>query len=255
MKIVVIGGSGLIGSKVVSLLQGQGHDVMAASPSTGVNSVTGEGLTQALAGAQIVVDVSNSPSFDDEPVMAFFKASTTNLLAASRAAGIRHYVALSVVGTERLQTSGYFRAKLVQEDMIKASGLPYTILRATQFFEFTGAIAYSGTEGDVVRLTAALYRPMVSDDVAQAVADVAVAEPANATLEVGGPELHPMSTLVETWMRATGDNRPVVVDPTAPYFGLILDDGSLNPGADARIMPTRFADWLERSTAKTGQVA
>ena len=255
MKIVVIGGSGLIGSKVVALLRSKGHDVVAASPSTGVNSVTGEGLAEALKGAQIVVDVANSPSFDDEPVMAFFKASTSNLLAAESVAGVQHHVALSVVGTEHLQTSGYFRAKLVQEELIEASGIPYTILRATQFFEFTGAIAHSGTEGNTVRLSSALYRPIVSDDVAQAVADVTLAEPANATLEVAGPELHPMSTLVETWMRATGDARPVVADATAPYFGIEIDDRSLTPDADARIMPTRFSDWLDRSTANGGRAA
>ncbi len=255
MKIVVIGGSGLIGSKVVANLRGKGHEVVAASPATGVNSVTGEGLAEALKGAQIVVDVANSPSFDDEPVMAFFKTSTSNLLAAEAAAGVQHHVALSVVGTEGLQTSGYFRAKLVQEELIKASGIPYTIQRATQFFEFTGAIAYSGTEGDVVRLSSALYRPILSDEVAQAVVDVTLGKPADAILEVAGPELHPMSTLVETWMRATGDARRVIADPTAAYFGIKIDDRSLTPGADARIMPTRFADWLARSSAKAGQAA
>lgn len=255
MKIVVIGGSGLIGSKVVAILRGKGHDVVAASPATGVNSVTGAGLAEALKGAQIVVDLANSPSFEDDPVMAFFKASTGNLLAAGRAAGVQHHVALSVVGTERLQTGGYFRAKLVQEELIKASDIPYTILRATQFFEFTGAIAHSGTDGDSVRLPSALYRPILSDDVAQAVADVALAEPANAILEVAGPELHPMSTLVGAWMCATGDIRPVIADPAASYFGIEIDDRSLTPDADARIMPTRFADWLARSTTEEGQPA
>lgn len=255
MKIVVIGGTGLIGSKVVGFLQGQGHDVVAAAPSSGVNTITGEGVTQALAGAEVVVDVSNSPSFDDAPVMDFFKTSTGNLIAAGRAAGIRHYVALSVVGTERLQASGYFRAKLAQEEMIAASGLPYTIVRATQFFEFTGAIAQFSADGDAVRLPPALFRPMLSDDVAQAVADAALATPANGIEEVGGPELHPMSALVENFMRANGDMRPVIADPAAPYFGIVIDDGSLNPGAGARIMPTRFADWLARSPAKAGQPA
>jgi uncharacterized protein YbjT (DUF2867 family) len=244
MKIVVIGGSGLIGKKLVGSLRGKGHDVLAASPSSGVNAVTGEGLAGALQGAEVVVDVANSPSFEDQPVLDFFTASSTNLLAAGAAAGVKHHVALSVVGTERLVASGYFRAKMKQEELIKAAKLPYTILRATQFFEFTGAIAYSGTEGETVRLSTALFQPMVSDDVAEAVADVCLAQPANATLDVAGPEKHPMNKLVETWMRATGDNRPVIADPAALYFGIKLDDRSLTPDAGARIMKTRFADWL-----------
>jgi uncharacterized protein YbjT (DUF2867 family) len=249
MKIVVIGGSGLIGKKLVGILRAKGHEAVPASPSSGVNAVTGEGLTEALKGAQIVVDVANSPSFEDQPVLDFFTASSTNLLAAGAAAGVKHYVALSVVGTERLLVSGYFRAKMKQEELIKASGLPYTILRATQFFEFTGAIAYSGTEGESVRLSTALFQPIVSDDVAEALADVSLADPVNGILDVAGPEKHPMNTLVETWMRRTGDQRPVIADPAALYFGIKLDDGSLTPGAGARIMKTRFADWLAQSKA------
>ena len=249
MKIVVIGGSGLIGKKLVGILRAKGHEAVPASPSSGVNALTGEGLTEALKGAQIVVDVANSPSFEDQPVLDFFTASSTNLLAAGAAAGVKHYVALSVVGTERLLVSGYFRAKMKQEELIKASGLPYTILRATQFFEFTGAIAYSGTEGESVRLSTALFQPIVSDDVAEALADVSLAEPVNGILDVAGPEKHPMNTLVESWMRRTGDQRPVIADPAALYFGIKLDDGSLTPGPGARIMKTRFADWLAQSKA------
>lgn len=250
MKIVVIGGTGLIGSKLVNILRGKGHDVIAASPGTGVNAVTGEGLAAALDGADVVVDVANSPSFKDQAVLDFFTASSANLTVAEMAAGVKHHVALSVVGTERLQTSGYFRGKLAQENLIKASPIPYTILRATQFFEFMGAIAYGGTEGDAVHLSSALFQPIVSDDVAAALADVALAAPANGTIEVAGPEARPMNALVEAWMRVNDDQRAVTGTQDALYFGTVLDDSSLTPGADARIMPTRFDDWLATSGKK-----
>jgi uncharacterized protein YbjT (DUF2867 family) len=254
MKIVVIGGTGLIGSKVVKNLRQQGHDVIAASPSTGVNAVTGEGLADALADAQVVVDVSNSPSFEDGPVMEFFENSTRNLLAAEQAAGVEHHVALSVVGTERLQASGYFRAKLVQEDMIKASPIPYTIIRATQFFEFAGAIAYTATEGETVRLTSALVQPMVSDDVAGFVAMFAQEQPYNGTVEIGGPEKLPLADFVRGFLTASGDPRKVIVDDTAKYFGLELDDRSLNPEDDARLGETTFGKWLSRAYPQPASV-
>lgn len=247
MKIIVIGGSGLIGSKLVAKLRHKGHDVVAGSPSTGINSVTGEGVAAALAGAQVVVDVSNSPSFEDRAVLEFFQASTTNLLTAAVAAGVKHYVALSVVGTERLLDSGYFRGKMAQEDLIRAGKVPYTLLRATQFFEFMGGIAQAGTQGNSVRLSPALMQPIVSDDVAEALADVAVAAPINGVVEVAGPERKPMSELVQQALAATKDPRQIVVDVGAPYFGVVLNDQSLTPGAGARIMPTRFGDWLGQS--------
>lgn len=249
MKIVVIGGTGLIGTITVGILRGKGHDVVAASPGTGVNAVSGEGLAAALEGAEIVIDVSNSPSFEDQAVLDFFTASSRNLAAAELAARVKHHVALSVVGTERLQASGYFRAKLVQEDLIKGSPVPYTILRATQFFEFMGGIAYDGTDGDAVRLSSAQFQPIASGDVAAALADVALAAPVNGTIEVAGPQVHAMNTLVEAWMRGQGDMRPVTAAQDAPYFGTALDDGSLTPGAAARIMPTRFEDWMKAAAA------
>jgi uncharacterized protein YbjT (DUF2867 family) len=250
MKIVVIGGSGLIGSKLVAKLRHKDHEVIAASPSTGINAVTGEGLAAALAGASVVVDVANSPSFEDKAVLEFFSASSRNLLAAASAAGIRHYVALSVVGTERLLDSGYFRGKMAQEDLITAGKVPYTILRATQFFEFMGGIAQAGTQGNTVRLTSALMQPIVSDDVAEALADVALAAPINGIAEVAGPECRPMSELVQQALAAAGDPRQIVVDTAAPYFGVVLNDQSLTPGSGARIMPTRFGDWLSRQSAR-----
>ena len=246
MKIVVIGGSGLIGKKVVANLRQRGHEVVAASPSTGVNAVTGEGLTQALAGAQVVVDVANAPSWEDSTVLAFFETSTRNLLAAETAAGIGHHVALSVVGTDRLLVSGYFRAKMAQENLIKASSIPYTIVRATQFFEFVGGIAQAATEGDTVRVPPALMQPIASDDVAAAVADAALAKPLKGTIDVAGPEPIRQDDLVRQFLKATGDERKVVTDPMALYFGLALDDRSLTPGEHPRLGPTRFADWLRR---------
>jgi uncharacterized protein YbjT (DUF2867 family) len=246
MKIVVIGGTGLIGKKVVTKLRQKGHEVVAASPSSGVNAVNGEGLATALAGAQVVIDVANSPSFEDKAVMDFFEASGRNLAAAEATAGVQHHVALSVVGTDRLLESGYFRGKMAQEKLIAASRIPYTIVRATQFFEFMGAIASSGAVGPVVRLSPALMQPIVSDDVADAMVDAALAEPVNGIIEVAGPERAPLDQFVRQFLSATQDPRNVVTDPQARYFGLVLNDQSLNPGANPRIAPTRFADWLKQ---------
>lgn len=250
MKIVVIGGSGLIGSKVVTRLRQKGHEVVAASPSTGVNTLTGEGLAEALAGAQIVVDVANSPSFEDRASMEFFETSGHNLLAAEAAAGVGHHVALSVVGTERLLEMGYFRAKLAQEKLIKASGIPYSILRATQFFEFLGAIAQSATNGQTVRLSPAFVQPIVSDDVAAALTDVALGAPLNGMAEVAGPERLPLDDIVRRFLRAKHDPREVVADVHARYFAIELNDQSLTPGDNPRLGPTRFEDWLSRSMAQ-----
>src|SRR5713101_2384414 len=247
MKIVVIGGSGLIGKKVVKNLHQHGHEVVAASPSLGVNTVTGEGLAQALAGAQVVVDVANAPSWEDKAVLEFFETSGRNLLAAEAAAGIGHHVALSVVGTDRLLASGYFRAKMAQENLIKASPIPYTIVRATQFFEFVGGIAQSATEGQTVRLPPVLMQPIVSDGVAAALADVAVEEPLNGTVQLAGPEPIRLDELVRRFLSANRDARKVTTDVHALYFGTELNDQSLTPGDNPRIGPTRFEDWLSRS--------
>jgi uncharacterized protein YbjT (DUF2867 family) len=247
MKIVVIGGSGLIGKKVVMNLRQRGHEVVAASPSSGVNTVTGEGLAQALAGAQVVVDVTNAPSWEDNAVLAFFETSGRNLLAAEAAAGVGYHVALSVVGTERLLASGYFRAKLAQEELIKASPIPYTIVRATQFFEFVGGIAQAATEGQTVRLPPVLMQPMAADDVAAVVADVALAEPLNGMVEAAGPEPIRQDDLVRKFLCATGDTRAVIADPKALYFGIEVDDRSLTPGDHPRLGTTRFEDWLTRN--------
>jgi uncharacterized protein YbjT (DUF2867 family) len=251
MKIVVIGGSGLIGKKVVNDLQGRGHEVVAASPSSGVNSVTGEGLASALAGAQVVVDVTNAPSWEDDAVLAFFETSTRNLLAAEASAGVGHHVALSVVGTDRLLTSGYFRAKLAQENLIKASPIPYTIVRATQFFEFAGGIAQAATDGQSVRVPPALMQPIAADDVATAIADVALAQPLNGMAEVAGPEPIRQDEFVRRFLTATGNARTVTTDPEAMYYGLKVDDQSLTPGEHPRLGTTRFGDWLRR-TAEAG---
>jgi len=247
MKIVVIGGSGLIGKKLVNNLRQHGHEVVAASPSSGVNTLTGEGLAEALAGAQVVVDVANSPSFEDKAVLEFFETAGRNLLAAEATAGVGHHVALSVVGTDRLLASGYFRAKMAQENLIKASRIPYTILRSTQFFEFVSGIAQSATEGQTVRLSPALVQPVVSDDVAAALADVAVEEPLNGTIELAGPERIRLDELVRRFLSANRDARKVTTDVRAPYFGTELNDQSLTPGDNPRIGPTRFEDWLSRS--------
>jgi uncharacterized protein YbjT (DUF2867 family) len=249
MKIVVIGGTGLIGSKVVSNLRQKGHELVAAAPNTGVNTITGEGLAEALAGAQVVVDVANSPSFEDEAVMAFFKTSGRNLLAAEAAAGVRHHVALSVVGSDRLPDSGYLRAKVAQENLIKACGIPYTIIRSTQFFEFVGGIAQSATEGQTVRLSPAHLQPVASDDVAALVAKIAADGPVNGTIELAGPERISLDELVRRYLQAKRDTRKVVADVHARYFGTELDDKSLTPGKNPHIGAIRFEDWLGRSVA------
>src|SRR5436305_464286 len=247
MKIVVIGGSGLIGKKVVTNLRQRGHEVVAASPSSGVNTVTGEGLAQALAGAQVVVDVANAPSWEDNAVRAFFETSGRNLLAAEAAAGIGHHLALSVVGTDRLLASGYFRAKMAQEQLIKASPIPYTIVRATQFFEFVGSIAQLATEGQTVRLPPVLMQPIASDDVAAVMADVALAAPLNGTFDLAGPEPIRQDDLVRQFLTATGDARKVITDASALYHGINVNDQSLTPGENPRLGTTRFSDWLSRN--------
>jgi len=247
MKIVVIGGTGLIGTKLVNSLRKIGHEVVAASPRSGVNTITGEGLATALAGAQVVVDVANSPSWEDKAVLDFFETSGRNLLAAEAAAGVGHHIALSVVGTERLLASGYFRAKMAQETLIKASPVPYTIVRATQFFEFVGAIAQSATEGQTVRLSPALIQPIVSDDVAAALVQVVIGTPLNGTVELAGPEPIRLDELVRQFLSAQGDTRKVTTDVHALYFGIELNDQSLTPGNNPRSGPTRFEDWLSRS--------
>ncbi len=250
MKLVVIGGSGLIGKKLVAKLRARGHEVVSASPSSGVNAVTGQGLAEALAGAQVVVDVANAPDWEDKAVMDFFEKSGRNLLAAEPAAGVRHHVALSVVGTERLLDSGYFRAKLAQEELIKAQNkVPYTIVRATQFFEFVGAIAQLATDGQLVRLPPAMMQPIVSDDVAEALADIALAPPLNNTIEIAGPDKIRMDDLVRQFLDATRDPRQVTTDPQARYYGIAVNDRSLTPGPTPRTGPTHFADWLTQSRA------
>jgi uncharacterized protein YbjT (DUF2867 family) len=249
MKIVVIGGTGLIGTKVVKKLTEQGHEALAASPDTGVDATTGRGLAEALARAEAVVDVSNSPSFEDAAVLAFFESSGRNLAQAEADARVRHHVALSVVGLERLPDSGYFRAKLAQERLIKASGIPYTIIRATQFFEFLGAIAASGTDDKRVRLPNASFQPIASDDVAKAVADAALGSPVNDAIEIAGPERLPMSELVARYLKATNDPREVVSDPQARYFGARLDDRCLVPGDNPHLGTIRLEDWLRQPRA------
>jgi uncharacterized protein YbjT (DUF2867 family) len=255
MKIVVIGGSGLIGSRVVNNLRQCGHEVVAASPSTGVNTITGEGLADALAGADVVVDVANAPSWEDKAVLEFFETSGKNLLAAEAKAGVKHHVALSVVGTERLLASGYFRAKLAQENLIKASPIPYTIVRATQFFEFAGGIAQGATKGQTVRVPAAMMQPIFSDDVAAVVAKVALEEPLNGMVETAGPDPIRQDELVRQFLTATDDPRTVVTDPSALYYGIALNDQSLTPGKNPILGPTHFKDWLasqpKQSEAKT----
>jgi uncharacterized protein YbjT (DUF2867 family) len=244
MKIVVIGGTGLIGSKVVAKLKQEGHEVVVAAPNTGVNTITGEGLADALAGAQVVVDVANSPSFADQAAMEFFQTAGKNIAAAEAAAGVKHHVALCVVGTERLQDSGYFRAKLAQETLIKSAPIPYTIVRATQFFEFLRGIAQSSVDGDTVRLSHALFQPMAAEDVATAVAEAALAEPVNGTVEIAGPDAFRLDEVVGRVLAYDKSPRKVVVDQDALYFGVKLDDQSLVPGRDARLGATKFDWWL-----------
>jgi len=249
MKIVVVGGTGLIGSKLVTTLGEQGHEMVAASPNTGVNTLTGEGLADALLGASVVIDVSNSPSFEDSAVMKFFETATRNLLAAEAAAGVGHHVTLSVVGTERLPASGYFRAKLAQEQLIEKSTIPYSIVHATQFFEFVGAIADAATDGGTVRVASVLFQPIAGDDVAQAVGRVSVGSPLNGHVEVAGPERFRMDEFFREALAARDDPREVVTDPHARYFGAELSEGSLVPGGDAILADTRYSDWPGRTAA------
>jgi uncharacterized protein YbjT (DUF2867 family) len=249
MKIVVIGGSGLIGSKLVNILRQRGHEAVAASPASGVNTLTGEGLAEALAGAHVVVDVANSPSFEDKAVLEFFETSGRNLLAAEAAAGVRHHVALSVVGTDLLAESGYFRGKIAQEKIIKAGKIPYTIVHSTQFMEFLGGIAQSGTEGQTVRLSPAFVQPISSDDVAAAMADYTLGAPVNGTVEIAGPEKVRLPDLVQRFLTASGDARKVVADPHARYFGAELQDNTLVPAGKARLGTVRFEDWFSKSQA------
>jgi len=247
MKIVVIGGTGLIGSKLVTKLNEQGHKAVAASPSRGVNTITGEGVAAAMEGASVVVDVSNSPSFEYRPALEFFQTSTRNLQAAETAAGVGHHVALSVVGTERLGESGYFRAKIAQEALIKASSIPYSIVHATQFFEFIKSIADAATDGNTVRLAPVLFQPIASDDVATAVARTAVGAPVNGVIEVGGPEQFRFDEMIRHVLASRNDPREVVADPEALYFGAVLTERTLVPGENAIRGDTRFDDWLSQS--------
>jgi uncharacterized protein YbjT (DUF2867 family) len=251
MKIVVMGGTGLIGSKLVKKLREQGHEAVAASPQSGVNTLTCEGLAEVLKGATAAVDVTNSPSWEDAAVMNFFETSTRNLLGYEAAAGVKHHVALSVVGTERLLASGFFRAKMAQENLIKGSSIPYSIIRATQFFEFVKAIADLSTEGNKVRLPSALIQPMAGDDVASAVARVATGSPVNGTVEVGGPEQFHLDELVRQGLAAHQDPREVVTDPQARYYGIEVSERTLLPGDDAKLGETRFKTWLTQSAAQT----
>ena len=246
MKVVVIGGTGLIGSKVVSKLNAHGHEAVAASPNTGVNTLTGEGLAEVLQGAQVVVDVSNSPSWEDDAVMNFFRTCTGNLMKANADAGVTHHVALSIVGTDRLPENGYFRAKLAQEELIKASGIPYSIVHATQFFEFVNGIADAGTEGDTVRIAPVKFQPIHSDDVATAVARTAAGAPLNGVVEIAGPDVFRFDDLVRDVLTSQNDSRKVVADPHARYYGSELQDDSLVPGPGAQLAATRFADWFAR---------
>jgi uncharacterized protein YbjT (DUF2867 family) len=250
MKIVVIGGSGLIGTKVVGLLRERGHEAVAASRSTGINAVTGAGLEQAMSGARVVVDVANAPSWEDKAVLEFFETSGRNLLAAEEKAGVKHHVALSVVGTDRLLASGYFRAKMAQEILITAAKVPFTIVRATQFFEFVEGIAQSATDGQTVRLPSALMQPIAADDVATAVAGIALSEPRNGPVELAGPDPIRMDDLVRQFFDANGDARTVTTDNNARYFGIAVNDQSLTPGANPLLGTTHFGDWLRRSPSK-----
>lgn len=244
MKIVVIGGTGLIGSKTVALLARDGHDVFAAAPATGVNTLTGDGLDQALEGADVVIDVSNSPTLDGEAALDFFEKAGRNIAAAEKRAEVRHHIALSVVGTDRLQASGYFQAKLAQEKGIAASGVPFTLIHATQFYEFLRAIANEATEGETVRLSPARFQPMAAQDVAAAITRTALAEPVNGMIEVAGPRAWRIDELVAQVLTFDKDPRRVIADPTAPYFGITIDNASLMPGPDARLGTTAFDWWL-----------
>jgi uncharacterized protein YbjT (DUF2867 family) len=255
MKIVVIGGSGLIGSRVVAKLREPGHEAIAASPNSGVNSVTGQGLAEALEGASVVVDVSNSPSWDDSAVMKFFETSTRNLLSYEATAGVKHHVALSVVGSERMLESGYFRAKIAQENLIKASSIPYSIVRATQFFEFVKAIADFSTEGNKVRLPHVLFQPMAADDVASAISQVALSQPIHGTIEIGGPERSHLDEVVRKGLAVSKDPREVVADPHGRYYGIEVKERTLVPDDGAKLGKTRFEDWLAQPGAKAAAVS
>jgi len=250
MKIVVIGGTGLIGTKLVINLRHRGHDVLAASPKSGVNTFTGEGLAEALKGIQVVVDLANAPSWEDKAVMEFFQTAGCNLLAAEATAGVRHHIALTIVGADRLPASGYLRAKVAQENVIKTSAVPFTIVRSTQFFEFAKGLIQSATEGQTVRLSPALFQPIAADNVAAALTDVALAQPLNGTIEIGGPEPIRMDEFARCFLKATRDPRKVTADVHALYFGAELNDRSLTPGDNARLRPTRFEEWLSRYTTQ-----
>jgi uncharacterized protein YbjT (DUF2867 family) len=247
MKIVIIGGTGLIGSKTAARLRNKGHEVLAVSPNTGVNTITGEGLTEVLVGAEVVVDLANAPSWEDKAVLEFFETSGRNLLAAEAKAGVKHHIALSIVGTERLPENGYFRAKLAQERLIKESPIPYTIVHSTQFFEFLKGIADEATIGTVARLSPASFQPIASDDVADAMADVALEKPLNGTIEIAGPERAPMNEIVGRYLKAANDPRTVEADVHARYFGTELNDQSLVPGGGARLGKIGFEDWFRQS--------
>lgn len=249
MKIVIIGGTGLIGTKLANKLRAKGHEVVAAAPNTGVNTITREGLADALFGAEVVVDVANSPSFEDKAVLEFFETSGRNLLAAEAAAGVRHHVALSVVGADRLPESGYLRAKVAQERLIAASRIPFTILRSTQFFEFVGGIVQSANKGNEIRLSPALLQPIASDDVVDVLAELTLGEPRSGIVEVAGPEKIPLDALARQHLAAKGDGRKVIADARARYFGTELNDKSLTPGNCPCLGSIRFEDWLRRSSA------
>jgi uncharacterized protein YbjT (DUF2867 family) len=250
MKIVVIGGTGLIGSKTVAILRQGGHEVVAASPNTGVNTITGEGLKEAMAGTQVVIDLANSPSFEDRAVLEFFQTSGRNLLAAEAGAGVRHHVALSIVGTDRTPDNGYFRAKVAQEKLIETSGIPYTIIRSTQFLEFLGRIAAESADRNTVRLSPGLFQPIAADDVATVVADVALAAPRSGIVEIAGPERAPFSEFVARYLKAIGDPRKVVSDPEARYYGGRVEERSLVPLGEARLGRIGFDEWLRRSQVR-----
>ena len=250
MKIVVIGGTGLIGSKVCAILRGQGHEVLAAAPSTGVNTITGEGVDDALAGAQVVIDLANSPSFEAAAVLEFFTRHEQVLLAAEARAGVKHHVALSIVGTDRSPDNGYFRAKVAQEDLINASAIPHSIIRSTQFMEFLGAIADAGQKDGTVHIASGMFQPIAADDVAEIVADIALSGPVNGTIEIAGPDRAPFDQIVRDYLRAIGDTRTVTADPDAPYFGSRVEQCSLVPLGDARLGRIPLSDWMSRHPAK-----
>jgi uncharacterized protein YbjT (DUF2867 family) len=253
MKIVVIGGTGLIGSKTIPILRQGGHEALAASPNTGVNTITGEGLAKALVGAQVVVDLANAPSWEDKAVLEFFETSGRNLLAAEATAGVRHHIALSIVGTDRMPDNGYFRAKVAQEKLIEKSGIPYTIIRSTQFLEFIKGIADSSADGNKVRIPPGLFQPIAADDVAAIVAEVALAAPRNGIVEIAGPERAPFSEIVARYLKAVGDRREVVRDPEARYSGGRVEERSLVPLGEARLGRIGLDEWLRRSPAKTAR--